>query len=160
MHTKHILALAAAFVLFGCTTVNQSVAFNEADFRPYDWPGTAVIRGHAFVRTESGRKENAAGLNVYLVPLTPYTAERANIMAAENDPAPPDPRLARYVRTDLADNGGAFEFTGLPAGSYVVYCEISWWRRHLGASGDYYVVGRATVADGERKHLVVTNNSE
>jgi hypothetical protein len=156
---KYLVVLALAAALFGCTTATQSVVFNEDDFAPYLAPGRAVIRGHAFVRTEDGRIHHASGLNVCLVPLTPYTEERARIMQAGDDPPPADPRLEKYVQTVVADNGGAFEFSNLPAGSYAVYCKITWWRRRLGASGDYYVVGRATVAAREKKHLVVTNNN-
>src|SRR5580693_6573500 len=116
MHTKHIVVLAAALALFGCSTVNQSTAFNAVDFRPYESPGTAEIHGHAFVRTDDGRIHKAAGLNVYLVPLTPYTDERAKIMQDNKTPTPTDPRLDKYVQAVVADAGGDFEFSGLPAG--------------------------------------------
>ncbi len=155
-----ILVLATAGILAGCTTAIQTIAFNETDFTPYLSSGHSVIHGHAFVRTDNGRLHHASGLDVCLVPLTPYTAERARIMAAGDTPPPADPRLANYVQTVIADNGGAFEFDRLPAGNYVVYCKITWWKRRLGGSGDYYVVGRATVGDHEKKHLVVTNRPE
>jgi hypothetical protein len=161
MHAKPIIVLAAALVLFGCSTVNQSTAFNAGDFKPYESPGTAVIRGHAFVRTDEGKIEKAAGLAVYLVPLTPYTGERAKIMLRNRTPAPADPLLEKYVQVVVADVSGDFEFSGLPAGSYVVYSRIEWHgRKFSDSAGDDYVVGEATVAQGEKKRLVVTNVSE
>jgi hypothetical protein len=161
MHTRYLVIVAAALALSGCSTVNQSVAFNAADFKAYEAPGKALIQGHAFVRTADNAKHTAAGLNVYLVPLTPYTAERGSIMRSGKTPSPADPSLGQYVKTEVADIGGAFTFTGLPAGSYLVYCKIAWYARSRRAQGgDYYAVGKADVSEGEKKHLVVTNNSE
>ncbi len=150
------LALGCALLLAGCSTpVSQSLSFNEADFAAYRSPGTAVIQGHAFVRTNNGGKHGAAGLKIFLVPLTPYTEERAKIMEAEKDPAAADPRLDSYVRTTVGEWGGAFQFTELPAGDYLLYCKIEWVRPRQG--GDYYATARAHVAKGEHKNVVITN---
>ena len=158
MTLRNIAVLAASLVLFGCASVKQSAVFNPADFAPYDSPGTAVIRGHAFARTDDGFKHNAAGLKVYLMPLTPYTEERAAIMHSGREPEPANPGLGQHVKVVIADIGGGFEFAGLPAGSYVVFSKIEWSRKHN--SGDIYVVGQTSVASGEKKHLVVTNNDQ
>jgi hypothetical protein len=157
MHAKHIVIITAVLTLLGCSTVNQSTTFNEADFAPYESTGKAVILGHAFVHIEDGRIFKAGGLNVYLVPLTPYTDERAKIIQSNKSPAPADPRLEKYTKVVVADIDGDFEFDGLPAGSYVVYCQIQWSRPKLRLYGDIFVAGEAVVAQGETKHLVVTN---
>jgi hypothetical protein len=150
-----ILAITVFLGLCGCATVDQKAAFNEADFRPYTAQGTASIFGHAFARTDNGVKHTAAGLTVYLVPLTPYTEERANIMVAGREPSPADPQMDKYLKSVVADMGGQFKFDGLPAGSYLVFARIEWERRRTG--GDFFVVGRGTVAAGQKLHLVVSN---
>jgi hypothetical protein len=157
MHTKYLVLIAAALALFGCSTVDQSTTFDEAAFGPYASPGTAVIHGHAFAHTDDARIFVAAGLNVYLVPLTTYTDEMAKIMQRNKIPSPADPRLEKYTKATIADIAGNFEFDGLPAGSYVVYCRIQWARPRLNSFGDYYIAGEAVVAEKETKHLVVTN---
>jgi hypothetical protein len=159
MHAKHIIVIAVAMALFGCSTVNESTAFNAADFGPYESPGAAVIHGQAFVHTGDGRTFKASGMNVYLVPLTPYTDELAKIIQGNRNPAPPDPRLGKYTKAVVANAEGEFEFDGLPEGSYVVYSRVQWSRPRLGLFGAYYVAGEAVVAQGETKNLAVTNVS-
>jgi hypothetical protein len=158
MTLRYIAVLAASLALFGCVAVKQSAVFNAADFASYDLPGTAVIHGHAFARTDDGLKHNAAGLKVYLMPLTPYTEERAAIMRSGREPEAAEPGLNQHIKVVIADVSGGFEFAGLPPGGYVVYSKIEWSRKH--SSGDYYVVGQTSVANGEKKHLVVTNNDQ
>ncbi len=153
-----------ALVLGGCASpVSQTVPFAETDYPPADATGTAVIYGHAFVRSDTGIKRGAAGIKVYLVPLTAYTEERAKIMESGNDPVPADSRLDKYVRTTVGDiGGGGFQFENLPAGEYLVYCKIEWERQFAGSmrrdgSGSPYALARAKVANGEHKKVVVTN---
>jgi hypothetical protein len=157
------LALVAAFLLGGCSTpVNQTVSFNEADYKPYEAAGTAVIHGHAFVRSDTGVKHGAAGINIYLVPLTAYTEERAKIMESGKEPAGADPRLENYIKTTVGDWGGDYKFEGLPAGKYLLYCKIDWEQQYPNSmrragSGEVYAVARAQVSNGEHKSVVVTN---
>ena len=107
-----LLAIAVLLGLCGCATVDQQVSFNEADYQPYLAQGTASIFGHAFVRTGDGFKHNAAGLIVYLVPLTPYTEERARIMLAGKEPSPADLQMNKYLRSVVGDVGGRSGSTG------------------------------------------------
>lgn len=163
MHKKHIMIIVAALGLWGCSsTVNQSVAFHAEDFRRYDSPGTSTIHGHAFVHTRDGLKHNAAGLKVYLVPLNAYTDERAKISLKGDEPAPADPGLEKYIRTEVADISGLYEFRGLPAGDYLVYCRVAWDRFNFKrqSSGDYFIVAKTGLKEGEKKRVVVTNDKE
>jgi hypothetical protein len=150
-----LLVIVLLVGLGGCGTVDQKASFNEGDFQPYLASGRSSVFGHAFVRTPNGLKHNAAGLPVYLVPLTPYTEERAEIMLAGKTPSPADPRMDKYVRTEIADVGGQFKFADLPAGSYLVFCKIEWVGGKYGGV-DYFAVSKTTVAAGERKHVVAT----
>jgi hypothetical protein len=160
------LAMSAALLVSACSTiVNQSVAFNDADYGFSSVPGTAIVAGHAFVRSDTGAKHTAAGIQISLVPLTPYTEERAKIMELGKDPAPADPGLAKYVRTTVGDLGGSYKFEGLPAGSYLIFCRIEWERPFAGGrrrdgSGDFYGLARVQISNGEHKIVVVTNVSQ
>jgi hypothetical protein len=158
------LFFGATLLWSGCSSpVNQSVSFDEADYKPYEAPGTAVIRGHAFVRSDTGMKHGAAGLIIYLVPLTAYTEERAKIMESGKEPVPADSRLDQYIKTTVGDvGGGTFQFRNLPAGKYLIYCKIDWeaklvQSRIRDASGDFYALARTQVSNGELKNVVVTN---
>ena len=156
-------ALGAALLLVGCSSmVNQRVPFNEVDFQPYESPGTAVIHGHAFARSDTGVKHGAAGVRICLVPLTAYTEERAKIMESGKEPSPEDPRLTKYIKTTVGDWGGDYQFEGLPAGNYLLYCKIVWERQYAQSmkrdgSGNFYVLARAQVSKGEHKSVVLTN---
>ncbi|HEY4248260.1 MAG TPA: hypothetical protein VGM64_15530 [Lacunisphaera sp.] len=163
MHKKYLIIIIAALGLSGCSSiVNQSVAFRAEDFKRYDSPGTSTIYGHAFVHTRDGLKHNAGGLKVYLVPLNAYTDERARISLKRNEPGPADPGLEKYIRTEVADIQGLYEFHGLPAGDYMVYCRVVWDRFNLKrpSSGDYFIVARTGLKEGEKKHVVVTNDAD
>ena len=161
MHKKHIMIVVAALGLWGCSSpVNQSVAFHAEDFRRYDSAGTATIHGHAFVHTRDGVKHNAGGLKVYLVPLNAYTDERAKIALGGGEPAPADPGLEKYLRMQVADLSGLYEFSGLSAGDYLIYCRVTWDHFKRQSSGDYFIVARTAVKEGEKKRVVVTNDKE
>ena len=158
------LTFAAIVALAGCTSppVNQTVSFDESDFKSYQTPGTAVIQGHAFVRSDTGVKHGAAGIQITLVPLTAYTEERAHIMESRRDPAPADPRLEPYVKTVVGDWGGDYKFEGLPAGKYLIFCKVEWERQNpnnmnRSGSGEFYALARTQVKNGEHKSVVVTN---
>jgi hypothetical protein len=150
-----MLALALLIGLGGCATVDQKVPFNDGEFQRYLAPGSATLSGHAFVRTPNGIKHTAAGLPVYLVPLTPYTKERAEIMLVGKIPSPADSRMDKYVKTEIADMSGQFSFGELPAGSYLIYSKIEW---EGGRYGDmtYWAVAKATIDAGQKKHVVAT----
>ena len=151
-----IIALVLAFC--GCATppVKQVEAFNEAPYARYQKPGTAQISGEAFLRTKGGDVKNAAGRRIYLVPLTPYTEERAKIMWERKEPEPADPRLARFTKSVTADTQGGFSFSALPAGSYLVYTKITWMVSDGSETGGSALL-RVRLADGEKKRVVVSH---
>jgi len=158
------LAFGAALLLWGgCSTpVAQTVAFNETDYKFAEATGTAAIRGHAFVRSDTGAKHGAAGIQIYLVPLTEYTEERAKIMQSGKDPVPADPRLEHYTKTVVGDWGGEFKFENLPAGNYLIFCRIEWERQlpfgqRRDGYGGFYALAKTQVKNGEHKNVVVTN---
>jgi hypothetical protein len=84
-------------------------------------------------------------------------------MESGEEPAAADPRLEKYIKTTVGDvGGGTYQFEGLPAGSYLIYCKIDWEAkfaatRRRDASGQFYALARTQVSNGEHKNVVVTN---
>ena len=153
-----IPAIVWVLGLCGCATppVKQVEQFNPAHFTRYDKPGTAQISGEAFLRTKGGDVKTAAGRRIYLVPLVPYTDERAKIMWERKEPEAPDPRLARYTKSTTADAQGRFSFSSLPAGSYLVYTTITWTVSDGSETGGAALGRVLRLGEGEKKPVVVT----
>ena len=153
-----LVIIALVLGLCGCATppVKQIEAFNEAHFSRYQKPGTAQISGEAFLRTKGGDVKTAAGRRIYLVPLTPYTDERAKIMWERKEPEAADSRLARYTKSVTADAQGRFSFSALPAGSYVVYTKITWTVSDGSETGGSALT-RVRLTEGEKKTVVVSH---
>lgn len=149
--------LAVTLVISGCITppVKQSVAYDETAFARYAERGSSSIYGDAFLKTKGGETRTAAGIPIYLVPLTSYTNERGKIMWERKEPESADPRLARFVRTTKGDSQGRFAFSNLPAGSYLIYCKIEWMLPDGSTTGGY-ALGRAKVEEGKRARVLVT----
>jgi hypothetical protein len=154
-----LITTIAAMLLVGCvTTITQSVPYNDADFEKYAGTGTSNITGSAFLKTRGGDVKVGAGSTVELIPSTPYTYERFAPQNTNVNFGPRDFRLAKHIRTALGDAQGNFEFTGIPAGDYILACSIEWQY----ASGSYasttggQVVTRVSVKAGETKKVVLT----
>lgn len=132
----------------------RHVAFDEAEYAPFENQGTGRITGQAFARTAGGDIRLASGLEVCLEPVTRYSAEwwDRSVIGREFLVAC-DSRLKRFQRSCVADAMGQFVFEALPAGEYYVHCEIRW--RYV--SGYVYqspVESTAVVIVGMRTKLV------
>lgn len=100
-----------------------SEVFDESAFAPYSKSGNSSIEGQAFVRTRRGAVVTAAGLQVALIPATPYTKEIFDQQFMRPDV---DPRLNEYRRVTTADASGHFTFDQIPAGQYYLSCTVYW----------------------------------
>ena len=159
---KILITTIAAMLLVGCATpIAQSVPYNAADFKKYAGRGTSNITGSAFLKTRGGDVKVGAGSTVELIPRTPHTDER---FAPENSNAnhvsfePRDGRLAKHIRTALGDAQGNFEFTGIPAGDYILTCVIEWQvdGGSLVVTTGGQIVTWVSVKAGETKKVVLT----
>ena len=151
-------------LIIGCATVpaKMNATFNESDFIPYAQSGTANITGSVFLKTIGGDVKLGAGNEVMLSPITPYVRERLERVTIRREKLEePDQRwFQKYVRRTLADATGNFEFKNLPAGEYVIYCDIFW---SYGAGTSMQTTGdtafaTVTVKSGETSKVVVTRN--
>lgn len=154
--------------LSGCNTMPTrqqpvvSIPFDDAPFQPYLKEGTAKIVGQAFLKTRGGDVKFGAGNTVELIPNVGYFADRFYLVSHGGNAGPRDQRLTPYIRSAIADADGNFEFSNLPAGRYVVLCQIEWeYPNMLGgvaymAKTGGQAVAEATISDGESKRVVVT----
>lgn len=155
---------AFLFVLFvaGCAVapIKQSISLDESALQWATGSGSATITGSAFLKTKGGDVKVGAGDKVELIPAAPYTRERFEFVtqSAYTHIEPRDPRLAKYVRSTIADAQGNFEFRNIPAGEYFIACLIEW--RYAVGSSSAITGGQAiafvSVANDEVKKVVVT----
>jgi hypothetical protein len=99
--------------------------FDEAALRSALEPGQGELAGQAFKRTVGGEVRYAAGVPVYLVPVTPYVRE---CMAIAGSYARSDcgPRLIPYRKQTIGNGEGRFRFQELKPGDYYVETTITW----------------------------------
>ena len=123
-----LIFIAAAQCLAGCAPHEPYViqtAYSDADFQPWTGPGTATLRGQAFLKTVGGDVKMCAGETVSLMPATAYNKEVMS-PAAEGDKANRDPSADKYVRTTVCDGEGRFVFANLPAKEWLVQARVVW----------------------------------
>ena len=126
-------ALAMLALVIGslpsCATAPKDVThlFRESDFEWSKKPGTGSIKGQAFARTNGGEVRSCAGLQVVLVPSTPYT-DALDAAASEGTQqfATHPEAFDRYRRLSRGDSVGGFEFDKLPAGAWYIECRLTW----------------------------------
>lgn len=130
MKLKKLLFVSVLILMLGISGCQSPIhqmqtRFDETEFSPYATPGSATIRGEAFLKTRGGEVRYGAGNTVTLMPVTSYSREiwQAALQGKVTDK---DPRWEKYIRTTVADGTGKFEFTKLPAGEYFLECPIFW----------------------------------
>ena len=110
------------------------------------------------MKTRAGDVKVGAGEKVELIPATAYTKERFQLASLNTAMEARDPRLAKYVRTTLADAQGNFEFKNIPPGEYHLACVIQW--QYNTGYGNARTGGQAvtsvTVTGDETKKVVLT----
>lgn len=162
MRTIALVLLSVLLSACAATPVKMTIPFDEKAFAFSLQQGTGVIYGQAFLKTQGGDVKLGAGNQVELVPLTPYIRERlAKGTIAGQNIEPRDPRVKAYARTTVADAGGNFEFTDIPAGEYVLYCVIQWMAPSaysmtgvMATGGTAYATVK--VAEGQRVKVILT----
>lgn len=107
-------------------------SFSDADFALYRGDGTASLEGEAFVKTEYGDVRNCGGEAVFLVPDTSFDINVIQSMLFTLKQVGTDYVLkkageaAPYWRESSCDSQGKFEFTNIPAGTWIVITVVQW----------------------------------
>jgi hypothetical protein len=124
-----LLVVIPGIVLAGCATPppQMSTRFDPETASVCDGTGSAVITGQAFLRTRGGDVRYASGEAVVLMPAMPYTRELVQMQILYGSgPKTRDSRLFSHTRIAQADAEGEFEFSGLPACTYIVRSQVYW----------------------------------
>lgn len=175
--------LLAVIILSSCSSTGTMIAdafakaqdvgrvtapYDEAAFAPYAAPGTAVVTGQAFEKTNGGDVKYAAGYTIRLLPATPYsndylaqTTAHKNLagvgMFASGRFAGDAEKLQAmhsHELTTVADGSGHFEFRNVPAGFYHIYVRIEWLAGGETTGG--VASAGVTVEDGKTYNVIVT----
>ena len=133
-----IPACSIIALLLGCQSgpVKVAAVANPDDYKSGPRPGTAVVAGEAFGRTKGGDVKTAAGLSVYLDPVTPYSTEVFKTLAKhgafeaekESDTIVFDATMLKSRRRTAGDSSGRFRFERVAAGDYFVSCYVRWMK--------------------------------
>ncbi len=146
-----LLALLAACA----APVTLQNRFDPAEAAYAVKPGTGTVEGEAFVRKFNGRIANAAGLAIYLVPVTPYTTELMQAVETGSGVTALSGELDDYARGLAADSKGRFKFERIPPGDYYLLTQMTWSERAGKETLTFYkgLVMQVTMAAGEHKKV-------
>jgi hypothetical protein len=139
----------------------QDVAWSAGD-------GRNAVTGTALLRTRGGEPRTCAGLEVSLVPKSPYADDRIARIYGNNEsgyqtlyrypklePAPPGYKAA--ARSTRCDGQGYFSFDAIPDGTYYVVSVVTWeaaGRYGMQAQGGS-LMARVAVSGGQTKRVVL-----
>lgn len=157
---RWLVALIPA-LLIGCTVARAPLPpINPAELEWSKKPGTSTVQGQLFARTGGGDVKFCAGLDVTLVPVSPYVDAVMRELSESRKPEPPPLEIRSFVRTTVGDGFGNFEFKNVPAGQWYAYCTIEWILPYSSAWQIFRETAHAGVrfkiADGETKKVVGT----
>jgi hypothetical protein len=160
---KLMFFLFVSFSFIGCVAPPRkqlTAQFNESEMVPFSKKGSSTVSGQAFLKTRGGEVRYGAGSWVQLIPSTAYTRELLRYLVDDVRVENTDGRWSSHVRSVQADGSGNFEFKDIPAGSYLLRCQIYWevpsryGIRETGAD----VLDSVTIGDGEFKKVILTKN--
>lgn len=151
-----VVALALAALMGGCeTTYQRKQKLDLAEYANYLKGGTGVIEGQAFFRTAGGEVRTAAGLPVWVNPVTSYSREWwENSVLPDRKISEADPQTP-LQKSDTADAQGNFRIEGLAPGKYYVVSVIRWMYAQNAWTGGY-VCAEAEVENGKVTKVIVT----
>jgi len=129
--------------------------FNKADFDKYKEKGNCTVTGQAFLKTRGGDVKYGAGNTVRLVPYTPLIKEMKEKRFFQRPEQSTMDYIKSTFRETVADGNGNFEFTGIPAGEYLLECDITWQVLNQTTGGTAQAV--VTLKEGETQKVVLTS---
>lgn len=112
-------------------TLQSTAEVSEAEYAPYlATTGNASLAGRAFISSEGGKENFAAGQPVTLDPATSSARrwyQQFGMACDAFDPsASPDDLFRRTHRETVTDAAGNFTFTNVPPGTYFVRTRVLW----------------------------------
>ena len=159
---RPLMLLAVVVLLSACATTPQRIprmSFPENVYQSLPKTGSGTVKGQAFLKTRGGDVKTAAGSQVILNPVTSYSLEWYEKFYLQGIRlAPSDPRMESYLKIQVADGDGRFNFKNVPPGEYFVTVMITWeaatgYRGSLQRQGGG-IVKRIKIKDGEEIDVI------
>ena len=154
--------MVGILILGGCATpaANVKTELRTDELAPFCSSGSGALFGQSFMKTRGGEVRSAAGNWVVLVPDLPYTREMLRLYISVGRQMALS-EFGNAARKCMGDSAGNYEFQKVPAGNYLLFCEIYWDvpGRYGGRTGGL-VYKYITLRDGERKKFILTPGSE
>ncbi len=154
------LAVAAAVAPLAARERDpQYPPFPTEEYASFAVGGPGSLRGQAFLTTVGGAVKPAAGAEVTLDPVTPYSAvwwKHAGSDWREKKAMPPDGRFRHARRVTTADADGRFVFANLAPGRYFVRSVVTWSAGNAGIQGGI-VAAIAEVVESGVSTVVVSS---
>ena len=139
----------------------KRIPFPLDEYKTLPVKGSATIRGQAFIKTKGGDLKFAGGKEVLLNPVTSYSLQWWETAYLNNKlMEDPDSKIYDYIKKQIADGSGKFEFNKVPAGEYIIATKVT-WQTSPGDSGSMvrqggHVAKRIVVKDGDEIDVVLT----
>jgi hypothetical protein len=159
---KRSLPLFAAVALASCAALQPPVERVEFPIEIYEelpTEGDAVVEGQAFMKTRGGDVKTAAGEQILLNPVTPYSEQWFEVSyQGGRRLTDPDPRQDQFIRMTIADADGRFRFEQVAPGDYFLTALVRWevamgsYMRQQGG----YICERITVTSGDELSFILT----
>jgi uncharacterized protein YceK len=156
--------------------VEIKTPFSAKDASYINKRGGNTIFGQGLLRTKGGDVRTSAGSKAFLYPVTPYTEEWMTALfkntkegmnsiigltyvPVKREIKNADPDLHKYVKEQICDAQGGFEFSGIPDGQYFVVTTVEWQvpnRNFTGHQGGD-LMKRVKVSGGTKERVIVTS---
>jgi hypothetical protein len=120
-----LLAGLLGVVLVGCGPSSEELVLLRRETDPYRQGGSASITGQVTLETPYGKLIGPSDGEVFLSPVTTYTAKRFDEYVIQKNEVPKriDAQLYYSTRTDA---NGRFKFNSLAAGDYLLATQVFW----------------------------------
>ena len=154
------------------TSETLTYVYSATAMEPYARSGTAVVKGQAFLKKRGGHVVVRAGEPVLLMPNVGVFAEAhrkrkqgiyVRVDESESgrvtDAGLADPVAGKAIRSVICDAQGNFEFTGLPAGEWLLYTRVLWEDDEYSTQkGSELIEVVTTASSGEQRVLLANRN--
>ncbi len=136
------IGLAVSVFLTGCASRQPLTPSNK--FNPvltkflYENHGKSTIKGSAYLRKNSGEIVTCKGLDVGMIPVTPYSSERMQHIYSSTEQGyrafsrgipeftqTPD-KYEQYVVKRVCDSQGHFTYENVGDGEYFITTSVQW----------------------------------
>ena len=154
------------------STETLTYSYSASAIEPYARSGAAIVKGQAFLKKRGGDVVVCAGEPVLLMPNVGVFAEayqkrkRGTYVRVDEsdsgrvtDAGLADPVAGKAIRRVICDAQGNFEFTGLPAGEWLLYTRVLWEDDEYSTQkGSELIEVVTTASSGKQRALLANRN--